>query len=190
MTAQGRSKGAFIGIGAGLTLIILLVLQSLTGSGLLSTRVVTTTTTAAVSTVPDAYQQVASGYANHLLLLDSRNMTALAGGYDRNATIEWTGVAAGLTGSYVGLADIRILLTSFVGKFNDLSLSNESQTIGGRGDYWVVNSSFNLYGHSSIIGNFNGTVVAQDSYVHTGNSWSIAHETWNFTKYNVQYRFT
>jgi len=73
VTAQGSSKGAFIGIGAGLTLIILLVLQSLTGSGLLSTRVVTTTTTAAVSTVPDAYQQVASAYKKKYKM-DPRSM--------------------------------------------------------------------------------------------------------------------
>jgi Na+-transporting NADH:ubiquinone oxidoreductase subunit NqrD len=56
---RGR-EGILVGAGAGLALIVLLVLQSLIGSGLLSTRTVTSTTTAAVSTVPDAYEQVAS----------------------------------------------------------------------------------------------------------------------------------
>jgi len=82
-------EGILVGAGAGLMLIVLLVLQSLVGSGLLSTRVVTFTTTGAVSTIPDSYDQVASAYANHLLLFDSRNVSALADGYDTNATIVW-----------------------------------------------------------------------------------------------------
>jgi hypothetical protein len=190
VTALGISKGAFFGIGAGLTLIVLLVLQSLVGSGLLSTRLVTITTTAAVSTVPDAYEQVASSYANHLLLLDSRKIPALVTGYESNATVEWKGAAIGMTGNYTGSGNIGILHGSFTGKFIDLSLSNLSQMIGSKGNHWMVNSTFSLHGTGSVVGNFNATIAAQDSYIRAGETWLISHETWNFLSFNVQYPHT
>jgi hypothetical protein len=178
--------GILVGAGAGLTLIFLLVLQSFIGSGLLSTRTVTTTTTAAVSTIPSAYDQVASAYANHLLVLDSDNTSALIDGYASNATIEWTGDANGHDGNYTG-GNLRILLIGFTEGFDNYSLSNETQAIGAKGGFWLVNSAFDVDGFGGPVGNINITIDAQDSYVHVGSSWLIARETWNFTRYQVQY---
>jgi hypothetical protein len=53
-------------------LIILLVLQSLIGSGLFSTRTVTVAVTTS-----DAYEQVSDAYAYHLMELNARNISAL-----------------------------------------------------------------------------------------------------------------
>ena len=182
-------EGVLVGVGAGLTLIVLLVLQSLIGTGLLSTRTVTvtSTTTTALSTIPDAYDQVGSAYANHRLLLDSDNISALVSEYERNATIEWTGAAGGLTGNFTGLGTIGIKLRSFTGQSDNFSLSNESQTMGAKGSDWVVNSTFNFYGYSQAEGKINTTITAQDSYAHVGNAWLISRETWNFTNYDLQY---
>jgi hypothetical protein len=105
--------GILLGAGTGFALIVLLVIRSLIGSGLLGTRIVTSTTTGALSSIPDAYNQVASAYASHLLLLDSRNISALVSGYESNATIEWTGNAAGGAGNFTGSGNIRILLGGF-----------------------------------------------------------------------------
>jgi hypothetical protein len=183
--SRDRQVG-LIGVGAGLALVVLLVLQSQIGTGLLSARTVTSKTTAAESTFPGAYNQVSGTYANHLLMLQSRSASELVGEYGSNATIEWKGIP-GLSGIYAGNGNIGILLRSFVGRFVNLSVSNESQTLGPRGDDWVVNSTFDIHGYSTVVGRFNATIAAQDSYVHAAKSWLIANETWNYLKYDEQY---
>jgi len=169
--------------GGAVMLVVLLVLQSLLGSGLFSTKTVTVTVTTS-----DSYEQVASAYASHLAQLSAGNISAVASGYESNATVEWTGAAAGaLTGNYSGAGNIKILLGSFTGKLFNFSLSNEYQSVGVKGNVPVVNSTFNFQGYSAIEGKVNGTVLAQDTYEHVGNSWLIAHEMWNFTQYYVQF---
>jgi len=177
--------GILIGAGAGLMLVVLLVLQSFIGSGLLSSKTVTSTTTAATSTIPDAYQQLAAGYANRLLLLEARNVSGLVGGYEGNATIEWTGQMPNMAGTYNGSNEIHTLLNeSFPGDMVNLTLSIENQTIAGpQGRYWVVNSEFEWAGYSSRCGVVNGKIAAQDSYVYSNDAWLIARETWNSLAY-------
>jgi hypothetical protein len=86
--ANSWERGSIlVGVGAGLTLIILLVLQSFIGSGLLSARTVTSTTIT-TSLPTEEYSQVSSAYANHLLMLGSRNVSALLSRYESNATVE------------------------------------------------------------------------------------------------------
>jgi hypothetical protein len=79
---------------------------------------------------------------------------------------------------------LSAFLTHHVG---DLLVSNETQTIGPDGSLWVVNSTFNFAGNSTLVGSFEGTIAAQDSYVHISNTWLIARETWNFLKYSEQF---
>ncbi|HVC27518.1 MAG TPA: hypothetical protein VND40_05100 [Nitrososphaerales archaeon] len=187
--ANSRERdGILVGTGAGLTLIALLVLQSLVGSGLLSTRTVTSTAAiTTVSTVPEVYYQVASSYANHLYLLNSSYSFALKSDYESNATIDVRGVMPGLVGSYTGQSNISIFLGSFREKFLNFSVSNESQTIAPEGSYWVVNSTFEVHAYSSVVGNTDMAIAAEDSYAHVGNAWLIAHETWNFLKFDEQF---
>ena len=169
--------------GAAVMLVVLLLLQSLLGSGLLTTKTVSVTVTTL-----DAYEQVANAYANHLEQLSARNMPAVVSAYESNATVEWTGVVAGMNGNYSGAANIEILLGGdFFGKLINSSLSNEYQSVGVNGNVSVVNSTFNFQGYSAVEGNVNGTIFAQDTYEHVGNSWLIAHEMWNFTRYYVQF---
>ncbi len=180
--ARRSEGGLLVALGAAVMLIVLLVLQSFIGSGLFSTRTVTVTLTTS-----DAYEQVSDAYANHLMQLNARNISALVSGYESNATVEWTGVVGGLTGDYSGSANIKILLGSLSGKFINFSLSNEYQSVGVKGNVSVVDSTFDFQAYSSIEGNVNDTIVAQDTYHHTGNSWMIAHEVWNFTQFDVQF---
>lgn len=174
--------GIFAASGAALMLVVLLVLQSLIGSGLLSTKTVTVT-----MTVSDSYEQVASAYAVHLTLLSARDIDAIPGGYESNATIDWTGAVAGQTGNYSGTADIKILWGSFIGKFVNFSISNEYQSIGFNGKASVVNSTFDFRGFNNVVGYVNGSVIAQDVYEHAGSSWLISREAWNVTQFNEQF---
>lgn len=163
-----------------------------------TTETVTTelTTASTVSTVPDAYEQVASAYANQLLLLDARNISALASGFASNATVEWKGYANGLqqgrfvnrdlASNYTGSKEISTLLSAFLTNAYYILVSNETQTIGAKGNSWIVNSTFHFAGNSSTVGTFDGTIVAQESYVHIGNTWLISNEVWNFTYYETE----
>ena len=181
-TSRRATEGILVASGAAVMLVVLLVLQSLLGSGLLSTKTVSVTVTTS-----DAYEQVANAYANHLLQFSTRDRTALASGYESNATVEWTGAVTGLVGNYYGAADIEILFGSFTGKFLNFSLSNNYQSVGAKGNVSVVNSTFSFQGYSSVVGQVNGMIVAQDVYEHVGSSWLIARETWNFAKFNEQF---
>lgn len=188
MNAGGRG-GILIGVGAGLALIVLLVLQSFIGSGLLSTRTVTSTTTVTTSLPNEDYSQVAGAYANHLFVVSSRNVSALLSGYESNATVEWTGRLEGnYTGAGNGLGEIGRALALFPGNTVNLTLSEESQTIvGAQGDRLVVGSTFSWYGFSSTAGNISGVIAAQDSYAYVGNTWLIARETWTWVSLDCQY---
>jgi hypothetical protein len=186
-TSTRERDGILVGAGAGLTLIVLLILQSFIGSGFLSARTVTSTTTT-LSTPTEEFNQVASAYADHLLQLDSDNISGLVSGYERNATVEWTGLVAGLVGNYSGSGDIEILFGSSFGKTVNFSVSNESQTVAPRGIYCVVNSTFNFSGNNQIEGNINASIAAQDAYVHVGNTWLIANETWNYLSFYDQFQ--
>jgi len=188
LNTRSRGSGILVGVGAGLALVVLLILQSLVGSGLFSTRTLTSTTTAAASTIPDAYQQVSGTYANHLLLLEARNVSALVSGYEGNATIEWTGDAGGLAGNHTGAYDIAQLLDFFPGKMTNLTVTLENETtIVPQGRYWVVSSAFEWAGYSTIDGTISGQIVAHDTYVNVDNLWLIATETWYGLQFNCAF---
>jgi len=167
--------------------------------GINSTATKTTvsiTTMTAMSTVPDAYDQVASAYANQLLLLDAKNISALVSEFKSDGLVVWKGYANGLQGgghsanrdlrgNYTGSQEISALLGLFLTNAYYFLVSNETQTIGPRGNYWVANSTFHFAGNSSTVGSFQGTVAAQESYVRAGNTWLIANETWDFIYYDT-----
>jgi ketosteroid isomerase-like protein len=180
-TSRRTREGILVASGAAVLLVALLVLQSILGSGLFSTKTVTVTLTAS-----DPYEQVASAYATHLEQLRARNISAIPSGYKSNATVEWTGVDPGMNGNYSGAGNIKILWGSFIGKFTNFSLSNEYQSIQVDGDFSVVNSTFDFRGYDSAVGMLNGSVVAQDVYENAGGSWLIVRETWNFIQFNGQ----
>jgi hypothetical protein len=189
---QRARDGILLGAGAGLALIVLLVLQSIIGSGLLSTRTATTTTTVTELLPAEEYSQVASAYANHLFALSTRNVSSLLSGYESNATVEWTGDADGLTGTYTGVGDgpgeIGRVLEQFPGNMVNLTLSEESQpTVGVQGGHLVAGSTFDWDGFNSRDGNISGVVAAQDSFAYVGNTWLIARETWNWTGFDCQF---
>ena len=149
--------------------------------GLDSAAVKTATETAA-----GAFDQVASSYANHLLLLDARNASALLSGYEVNATVEWKGVSGGCDGNYSG-AGIGIVLGDLLNRSTSLVVSNETQAIEAGGSHWVVNSTFDVLGNNTAVGIFHATIASTDSYVYDGGRWMIANETWNFLHYDSSF---
>jgi hypothetical protein len=137
-------------------------------------------------TTTDAYEQVSEAYASHLAHLNARDISALPGDYERNATVEFVGVNPGLVGQYSGAMNIQILWGSFTGKLVDFSLSNEYQSIEVKNSSLsIVNSTFDFEGNDTVIGLVKGSVIAQDVYVHSDGGWLIDREVWNFTQFNM-----
>jgi hypothetical protein len=194
----------------GLTALVAILVVASLGVGYLSGNItratetmtsVSTTTATFTGTYDATYQQVADAYATHLTQLKERDVIALSSDYESNATIEWTGDASGLTGTYSGVSNIRLLWASTIGKSINFSVSDEHQSMAvDKGDAYMVNSTFDFQWWTyycgigaavTSLGSMNGSVVAQDIYEHVSNnnnssSWFIARETWNFTQFNVQ----
>jgi hypothetical protein len=63
------------------------------------------------------------------------------------------------------------------GQFSTFSVSNQSQTIGHEGDYWVVNSTFDIVGNNPVEGNTNATIAARYWYADVNGTWLIATQT-------------
>lgn len=183
-TSRRAREGILVASGAAVMLVVLLVLQLLLGSGLLSTKTVTATVTTS-----NPNEQVANAYADHLLLLpfSGHYASALASEYEANATIEWIGIETTGAGNFSGSDNIGIALGSFIGKFINFSMSAESQSIEAKGNVSVVNSMLGFRGYSSVVGQVSGLIVAQDVYERASSSWLIARETWNFTQFNEQF---
>jgi hypothetical protein len=195
---QGERDGILIGTGAALMLIVLLVLQSFTGSGVFGAKTATTTFTS----TQEATGLVSGLYAEHILLLDSRNISAIVDEYEGNATIVRASEAQcecnSLDGTYTGTANITQLMKQllFGVDANGFSFGTKSfvaenltESAAAAPDGSVtVNSTFGFLEQSIAAGKINGTVSAGDSYTYSAasHSWLISRETWDFLSYSVQ----
>jgi hypothetical protein len=126
--------------------------------------------------------------------LSARNVSALVGGYLSNATVVFGGKAEGIQGSYKGADNLNVLFKSILGKYANYTtsfvLGNQTYRMTASADTALVNSSFNFDERGGLIGSLNATVIAQTSYIHQGSSWLISRESWNFTRFEMQYRIT
>jgi hypothetical protein len=207
-----------LGIGAIAMLVAILILQSALGLGVSPNRTLTnTTTTTVVSTTTTtvtsmsttaatssanstatntsaAYKQVASAFASHTALLNSRNISGLEAEYWIDSSINWTGVYS--PESDFGPYQIESNLQAFFGQFDNFTISNETYTISPsnesstfapEGSYWVVNSSFVFAGYGDGAGKINGSILAQDTYVSIDGAWTISGETWDWLSFHTQY---
>ncbi len=128
-----------------------------------TTLATTTTFSGAVTAIPpQVIEMVNSSFENHLLSVGSRNVTALLSEYEHNATIDWTGEAAGLLNSPNGPAAITYQWKFFFGAMTQFVIGNETQTIlpTWNGSVVTVDSTFDFAGHSNAYGEFSGTVHA------------------------------
>jgi hypothetical protein len=93
--------------------------------------------------------------------LKSQNVTALGNLYAPNANVTWTGVAAGLTGTYSGIVNIRVLYGSSIGRDIALNTSvvsyNEKYADSSNAE---VTLALNMKGNSSVVGEFAAKVNA------------------------------
>jgi hypothetical protein len=123
--------------------------------------------------------------------LGSRNVTGLGDSYAQNATVTWTGQAGGLTGTYDGQFNIRILYGSTLGKFTSI---NANIVDYGQNDInaSVADISFNLSmtGNSSVFGETSILVYASQEWGYAGGRWQVESDTWNYITFVQQFSGT
>jgi hypothetical protein len=119
---------------------------------------------------------------------NSRDVTGIGNFYAQDTVVVWTGTAPGLTGTYDGVGNVRILLGSSIGKTTTLTASianyNEADT-----NPFNANVTFVLTqnGNSSVVGALGITIDANQQWNYIGGQWQIVKETWNYVTFNEQF---
>ncbi len=133
------------------------------------------------TTVKAAVTQWASDF-------NSRDVTGLGNFYSQDTTVVWTGTAPGLTGTYNGVGNVRILFGSSIGKTTTLTASianyNEKDL---NPDNANVSLTLSMAGNSSVVGALSITIDANQQWNYVGGQWQIVKETWNYVTFNEQF---
>lgn len=119
---------------------------------------------------------------------NSRDVTALGNFYSQDAVVVWSGQAPGLTGTYNGVGNIRILYGSSIGKTTVLnaSISNYKETqINPSNEN--VSLTLSMAGNSSVVGALSITIAASQQWNYVGGQWQIVKESWNYVTFNEQF---
>jgi hypothetical protein len=187
---QGRD-GLLVAVGAGLTLIILLVLQSSIGSGLLGTRTETSTVTSTQTIQPPQNPAISQWFYD----LGGRDVTDLANMYSQNAVVTWTNEGGPLTGTYPGRDNITTLFGDTIGRETNVTatIANYNLTVINPTE---TNATFSLTvnGTSPLAGDFLFKVNVSQEWNYSAVSgevgqgqWQIVKENWDFMTCDGQY---
>jgi hypothetical protein len=152
------------------------------------TTTATTTTTFSCSGSSTPSSTVAAAVQTWLGDFNSRDVTGLGNLYSQDTTVVWTGTAPGLTGTYNGVGNVRILFGSSIGKTTSLNASianeNEKDVNPCNAD---VTLTLTMNGNSSVVGKLGITIDATQQWNYIGGQWQIVNETWNYVTFNEQF---
>jgi hypothetical protein len=151
----------------------------------ISTETVTTSEVETVTTTVTPFQQVNESYYDHLLSLDSGNVSAILAGYGQGANLTWQ-QAACLSGLYPVPHDARLLFDALSANVTrSWAVENATLpeiTIATNGSL-LVNDTFALAVRAAS-GNLTATISAEVVYVYSAGSWLISEETWYFLTFD------
>jgi hypothetical protein len=119
---------------------------------------------------------------------NTRNVGALSNFYATDACVTWSGLASGLTGTYNGQGNIRILYGSSIGKTTTLSanIANYNEKAASPSNVNVT-MTINMNGNSSVVGALTSTIDATQQWNYNGGQWQIVKENWDYKTFNVQF---
>jgi hypothetical protein len=124
---------------------------------------------------------------NWVAAFNNRDVTGLGNFYTQDASVAWSN-APGLTGTYNGLGNIRILYGSSIGKTTSLTASianyQEKDTNPSNAN---VTLTLSMAGNSTVVGGLTITVDATQQWNYIGGQWQIVKESWNYVKFIEQF---
>jgi hypothetical protein len=118
---------------------------------------------------------------------NSRDVTGLGNFYSTDAAVTWTN-APGLTGTYNGVGNVRILYGSSIGKTTSLiaNISNYQEKDINPSNA-NVSLTLKMTGNSTVVGALAITVDANQQWNYVGGQWQIVKESWNYVVFNEQF---
>jgi len=141
-------------------------------------------TTTSVSTTPVAILAAANIFNQHLQKMEARQHDAIMNDYSNDSVVVWSGNTAGLGGTYTRKQNIRLLLAVFLGDSQSLSITPTQEDFFKNKDSQVtVNATLELRGNGSILGPFNGTILATTAYTNSEGTLKIGSEKWTFATF-------
>ena len=175
----------FVAVGVAVELLFL-PKSSSTGSTTTTTSTTSTIYCASGCTAPStplktAVDQWAADF-------NSRNVAGIGNFYSTNTVVSWTGNAPGLTGTYNGVGNVRILYGSSIGKTTSLNatISNYKESPVNPSNIGVT-LTLTMSGNSTVVGGLGITIQASQQWNFIGGTWQIVQETWNYVTFNEQY---
>jgi hypothetical protein len=123
---------------------------------------------------------------------DARDVTGLSNFYANDALMDWTSspdvLPNALDGVYSGIANIRILYGSEIGKTTALiaNLSNYRETDINQ-DNANVSLTLTMNGSSSVFGALAIMANVNQEWNYVNGQWQIAKENWNFVAFYEQF---
>lgn len=160
----------------------------------ISTPPTTTTSTPPPTTTTSSSGGNSAGTAaieaslkNFSSAFDSRNVLALLNFYSSTATVSWTGNTQGLGGVYQNAGNIKLLYAASIGSTTAISATISNVTTKAINPT-TINATENIFlnGTSSVVGNLNASINAQQEWVNQNSAWVIQKENWNYVTFNVQ----
>ena len=144
----------------------------------------TSTTSSTASTSPTTTQGATppgarQAFDKHLANFDARDIPTAVNDYADSAVVLWTGSTGGLSGTYNGIGNIRLLLSSALSSAHNITLSPSNYLVKNNSASQVtINATLGIKGNSQYLGLFNGTIEAQAVFAYTSGGWKIANENW------------
>ena len=135
-------------------------------------------------------QSVKTAVDQWVSYISSRNVTGLGDLYARNATVVWSGDAAGLSGTYDGQPNIKILYGSTIGKDTgaNASIANYVQKFAANTNA-NVSFTLNIRGNSTEAGAVMILANASQEWKYAAGQWQIVKENWDYTTFDEQIAF-
>ncbi len=146
-----------------------------------TTTSVTTDTEVVFTSTSDS--ELYAAFTNHLLDIQSGNLTLLKENYIQNATFVLEGnVSMGLQGIYNGSSRAAAMARTISGFANEtLTVGNFTDTVSGA--HSTVNFTLLVNGTRTPSVPVTYVISIQIDYETIGNAWLISNETWNMLSF-------
>ena len=165
------------------------VSQSGPGPTQTTTSPTTSTSTSSTSSVSTTQAGAPPGakqsFNQHLANFEARDIPTTLTDYVDSAVVVWGGNTGGLSGTYAGTGNIRLLLSSALSTAHNITLATSDYLVKNNSASQVtVNATLGIKGNSQYLGAFNGTIEAQAVFTYTSGSWKISIENWFWKSLN------
>jgi len=187
LAISALAAGAVVFVAVGVAVELVFLPKASTPGSAQTTSVTSCPTTSTVGGSPPS-TPVKTSVDQFIQDFNSRNIAAMSNFYAQDACVTWSGKASGLTGTYNGQGNVRILYGSSIGKTDILNanISNYNEKISSPTNVNVT-MTVNMVGHSSVVGNLSSIVDASQQWTYNGQGWQIVKENWNYKTFDVQF---